>query len=158
MSSKQWTKRAIQVIAVLGCLALAGCASLMPNFERPEVKLTSFTPLPSDGLEQRFKVGLRVLNPNSVALPVQGLSYHLSLNGQKVVSGVSGDVPEIPAYGDVALTLEASVSLLSGARFILDLLQRDDGMIDYELQTKLDVGLLSPAIRVVEYGQLSLDR
>lgn len=117
----------------------------------------SVSPVPSNSLlEQRFKVGLRVLNPNSVALPVKGLSYSLKLNGYKVVSGATGDIPELPAYGDVRLDLEAGVNLLGGARFLSGILQNGNQQLDYQLETRLDVGLLLPAITLLEEGQISL--
>ena len=150
----KWFK-SIPLLAFV-CLA-CGCASLTPGFQNPEVNLVSFAPAPSNGLlEQRFKVGLRVLNPNGVALPVKGLSYSLKLNGHKVVSGVTSDIPELPAYGETTLALEAGVNLLGGARFISGLLQGGGEALDYELETRLDVGLLLPAIVLTERGKISL--
>ena len=145
-------------IAILMVLLLAGgCASLTPGFQHPEVNLVSFTPVPSSGLlEQRFKVGLRVLNPNGVSLPLKGLSYSLKLNGHKVVSGVAADVPELPAYGETRLDLEAGISLLGGARFITGLLQGGGEQLDYRLETRLNVGAFLPAITLREEGQISL--
>ena len=104
-----------------------------------------------------FRIGLRILNPNANALTIRGLSYHLDLNGHKVVSGVSGDIPDVPAYGDIVVNFEAGTSLVGGARFVYDLIQSSDGIIDYKLEAKLDVGTFSPAIKLIENGQVSLD-
>ena len=142
---------------LLAVVTMAGCASLTPGFQNPEVNLVSVAPVASNSLlEQRFKVGLRVLNPNSVALPLKGLSYSLKLNGYKVVSGATGDIPELPAYGDVRLDLEAGVNLLGGARFLSGILQSGNQQLDYQLETRLDVGLLLPAITLVEEGRIAL--
>ncbi|MGS2724344.1 LEA type 2 family protein [Porticoccus sp. GXU_MW_L64] len=148
-----------QAVVLLAVMLLTGCASLTPGFQNPEVNLVAVAPVSSSSLlEQRFKVGLRVLNPNSVPLPVKGLSYSLKLNGYKVVSGATGDIPELPAYGDVRLDLEAGVNLLGGARFLSGILNNPHQQLDYQLETRLDVGLLLPAITLVEEGQISLQQ
>ena len=43
------------------CLGLLqGCASLQPSFDKPTVKLVSLALLPSNGLGQRFGIGLQI--------------------------------------------------------------------------------------------------
>ncbi len=139
----------------LGFLVLSGCASLSPDYQQPQIELISFAPVKSQGFEQRFLIGLRIVNPNARGLRVRGLVYQLRLNGRRVVSGVSGNIPEVPAYGDVAIELEAGASLIGGARFIYDLVQEGKESIDYELEARLDLGTFVPSVKVVETGQVS---
>ena len=142
---------------LLALFVLAGCASLQRHYEPPEVQLIRIVPLAGAGLEQRFLIGLRVLNPNRDAINVAGMSYHVSLRGQKVLSGVSSQLPRIPGYGTADVELEASTSLLAGARVLLDLMNRPAEPIDYELEARLDVGRWVPPVRLRDSGSISLE-
>lgn len=145
----------MKVVLSLLFLALAGCATLSPNFTEPEARLVSFAPVPGQGLEQRFKLGIRITNPNTQPLHLKGMSYALELNGHKVVSGVNGNAREVPAYGEEVINLEVGASLFGGARFILDMVQSNDGKVAYTLQTKLSVNQFLPPITLEEKGELA---
>jgi LEA14-like dessication related protein len=142
------------LVAIWVLFLLVGCASLLGDFEKPQVQLVSFKPMSAEGIEQRFAIRLRILNPNNNHLNIQGMAYHLSLNGYKVVSGVSNDIPDIAAYDEGMVTLYASTNLISGGRFIFDMLQGNSDEIAYELETKIDVGTFMPTIKIVESGVL----
>jgi len=133
---------------------LVGCASLSSDFEKPQVQLVSFKPLAAEGFEQRFEIRLRILNPNNSDLNIQGMSYHFSLNDHKLVSGVSNEIPNIPAYGEGVVLLNGSTNLISGGRFIFDLLQGNKDTLTYDLEAKIDVGAFIPSIKIVENGVL----
>ncbi len=137
-------------------LLLAGCAGMQRDFQEPEVHLTRITPIAGTGLEQRFLVGLRVINPNRDALNVTGLSYSVSLQGQKVVSGVSSNLPRVPGYGEAEVELEASTNLLAGVRLLADLMSRPADAIDYELEARLDVGRFALPLRIRDSGAIRL--
>lgn len=145
------------LLLLSGCsLLLSGCSALQRNYEEPEVHLTRIAPLAGTGLEQRFLIGLRILNPNRDAINVAGMSYNVSLRGQKVVSGVSSQLPRIPGYGEAEVELEASTNLLAGARVLLDLMNRPAEPIDYELEARLDVGRFALPVRIRDSGSISL--
>lgn len=137
-------------------LLLVGCAGLQRDYEEPEVHLTRIVPVAGTGLEQRFLVGLRILNPNRDAINVSGLSYSVSLQGQKVVSGVSSNIPRIPGYGEAEVELEASTNLLAGVRVLADLMSRPAEAIDYELEARLDVGRFALPVRIRDSGSIQL--
>ena len=98
----------------LCCIALlfflTACASLQSGFATPSVKLVSLTALPANGLEQRFAIGLRVANPNGTALNLVGMTYSIELEGFKLISGVSNNIPTIAAYDETLVEVEASVN------------------------------------------------
>ena len=79
------------ILSLLLVLMLTACAHWADRQE-PEVHLTKVEPLPSAGLEQRFLIGLRIVNPNNAPLAVSGLSYSLSLQDSKVITGVSSKI------------------------------------------------------------------
>jgi LEA14-like dessication related protein len=143
------------------CLAMAllfiGCGSIKSNFITPEVSLVNLQLLPSEGFEQRFKVIMRITNPNASALKLAGMSYGLTLNGYKVVSGVANSIPEIPAYGENRVELEVAVNALTGLQFLSQLLGRPESDLLYGLHAELDTGLpLRPRLIVENSGQISL--
>jgi len=151
-------KIALYLPLVTLLLALAGCATLNPAYQKPEVHLVRFQPLPSQGLEQRFAIGLKVLNPNRMDLKINGISYNLKLQGHKVVSGLSGKVPVIPAYGETQLDLEASTDLFGSLRAVLDLLNAPGKPVSYELETRIDTGWWGLPVTVVESGSIDLGK
>jgi len=128
------------------------CATLSPVFETPTVKVTSFTPLPSQNLTPSFEIGIRVVNPNTVKLNLRGMSYKLFLNDYEVLDGVANALPVVPAYGEAEIKLTATVGLVEGMRFVSDMLQSSHTEVTYRLQANLDVGALIPIIRIEKAG------
>ena len=137
---------------------LFGCAVLQSKYEPPSVNVTSFRLLSSNDLIPRFEIGLRITNPNSAALRLQGLSYHIEIEGHKIVSGVSKDLPHIEGYSEGNVTLTASANLLSGIRLITDLINQKRNTFTYGFEAKLDTGEWKLPIHIKEYGEFSLNQ
>ncbi|MBC8318983.1 MAG: LEA type 2 family protein [Desulfobulbaceae bacterium] len=153
MTTKIWT-----TLFILSTFLISGCAGLQLNYEEPSVSVTSFKVLPSDSIAPRFEIGLRVINPNRTGLSLRGLSYSVAIEGHKIVSGVSNELPDIAGYGEGEVTLVATANLLSGIRLITDLLQERRDTFTYGFDAKLDTGSWRPAIHVQEYGEFSFSR
>jgi LEA14-like dessication related protein len=139
-------------LAVLG----QGCAQLNPHFENPQVTLESLEFLEQRGLSQRFRIGLRLINPNSRALAINGMSYTLSLNGFRLISGVSNRIPELAAYSETQLFLEAGTDLLEALRLLRSLTTQSQDPLHYELNAKLDLKGLAPTLNVRRIGTVNL--
>jgi LEA14-like dessication related protein len=135
-------------------LALAGCATApVSDFDTPQVELVGLQPLPPQKMEARFAVSLRVLNPNSVALDIEGVFYEIYLRDQKVLSGVSSQSAEIPAYGEGILELEASASMVRSLSLVRDLMEDPpDQGLPYTLKTKISLGNMPRAVRIEHKG------
>lgn len=145
-----------RIIAILVTVLLSGCAALNPNFETPQVSVNSFKILPGNSINPTFEIGLRVVNPNSIALNLKGLSYTASIEGNKILSGVSNQLPIVPAYGEEAVKLNAQADLFGGFRLLADLLKPRETPIRYTLKVKLDVGTFALPIYVTREGDLSI--
>ena len=144
-------------IASLALLLLAGCATLSPYPERPTVSVTSFALAPeSTGMAPRFRVGLSVVNPNRRELPLVGMSYAVELEGTRILSGATANLPVVPAYGSADFSVDLSPDLLGSARLLTDLMARQRDRLDYSFNARLDVGGWMPDIRVEQAGQISL--
>ena len=145
-----------QSIIVLLVFVAVGCAPLLPNFETPTVTLSSFRVLPGNSIVPTFEIGLHVINPNRMALKLQGLSYNVELEGFRVLSGVSNQLPVIEAYGEGDVLLQAKPDLFSTISLFTNLLNQPRDTFTFSLEALLDVGGLMPKIRVQKEGMLSL--
>ncbi|HYQ72592.1 MAG TPA: LEA type 2 family protein [Gammaproteobacteria bacterium] len=125
---------------LLCALFLAGCASLQPYAEMPRVSLVSIKPQDMQMLEQRFMLELRIQNPNSVAIPVEGLSYALEINQREFAYGVSQQEVSIPPYGEALLQVEVVSNLLNVMRQLQQLAGTAGGHgLEYRLRGKIGV-------------------
>lgn len=134
------------------CALVAGCSTMRPGFVAPSVNITSFKPLPSEGIVPRFEISLRVVNPNSTQLSLRGMSYKVALNNFDVMDGAANMLPVVPAYGEAEFKVIATVGLFEGIRFVNDMLQHSHGQVAYSLKAKLDVGAMLPAIDIEKTG------
>lgn len=143
------------ILCCLWACLCAGCTTLRPDFEKPSVSVTSFKPLTDQGLTPRFEIGMRVVNPNATKLNLRGMSYKIFLNDYEVVEGAANELPAVQAYGEAEFNVIATVGLMEGIRFVNGLLQNKSGQIAYRFQTKLDIGAMTPAIRIEKTGRFS---
>lgn len=142
--------------AILLLALLSGCATLIPpDYDDPEVEVVGLRPLPSSGLEARFELSLRVVNPNPVGLDLQGIYYELYVEGSKLLSGANSNSAIIPAYGETTLAIEASASMLGSFTLIQKLLNEPpENGIGYVLKAKLSVANWPMAIRIQREGRI----
>lgn len=149
----------LRYVKVIVCLTLFvlmfGCTGLEPGFETPTVGVSSFRILPSTGVPQ-FEIGLHIVNPNRSALKLAGIVYSVTLEGHKVLTGVTSDLPVIAAYGEGDVVLLATADLLNSLGLFASLMQTKQDAFAYELEAKLDIGSFRPRIHVMEKGEISL--
>ena len=150
--------RIFQPMSVLLLLfLLAGCASLMPSYEKPQINITSFTLAPASASPApRFNIGIQVINPNRAALPLKGMIYSVEVEGARLLSGATSDLPRVPGYGTADFMIEASPDLLGSARLLGDLLSRQRDSLGYIFKARLDVGGMMPFINIEESGRFGL--
>ena len=145
-----------RIAALAFAVLLSACATMSPDYEEPTVTLSSFKAIPSEGMVPSFEIGLRIINPNSQALNLDGIVYTVSLQGYELVKGVGKDFPVIEGYSEGNVKLTAAANLLAGIRFVGDMMQSKGGPVEYEFKAKLDLGWLYPSIKVRETGEINL--
>ncbi len=132
---------------------LSACATTMPSdFEEPAVSVVSFKPINSGGITPQFEIVLHVTNPNREPLAIEGMSYTIHIEDNKVMSGVSNDLPTIEPYGEAEVKLNATANLMGGFKLLTGLMNTKNGEIAYQFKAKLDVGTFMPRINVVKEG------
>lgn len=144
------------VIWMLLVTVIGGCASMPSDFEEPVLTVSSIAFRNSNSITPRFDIQLHVTNPNRDPLKLQGMSYSLNLAGNKVVTGVANELPEVPAYGEADMQISAEVSLFGSIRLLNDLMTRQTYQIEYAFEAKLDVGRMRPRIRINHSGAIAL--
>ena len=155
---KQTTKINSFVFSLVLYFFITGCATLQPGYETPVVSVTSFEAIPAQGMMPQFQIGLHIVNPNRTALNLKGVSYTISLEGHKIMTGVSNQLPQIDPYGEGDVLLTASVDLFNSIGFFADLVRsQKKETLSYSLNAKLDAGTLHPLIRVKKEGELTLN-
>ena len=143
-------------ILVSAILSITGCATLQSDFDPPVVNVTSIRALPSEDLSPKFEIGLKVINPNRDPIDLHGIAYNLILEGHKILTGVSKDLPTIDGYSEGEVTLNATANLLNSIGLFADLVKSEREAINYTLEAKLDFGGFHPTIRVEEQGKIDL--
>lgn len=129
-------------LVALSLLSLAaGCASIA-SLEAPEVQVTNLRLLePAPGsLEQRFAVGLRLINPNNRAISVDGLDFELELNDRRLARGVTSDAFELPRLGQADTVVVVTTSVFDVLRQAVDLAGRQQAPMDYRVHGRLHIG------------------
>ena len=144
-------------LVVLVSLSLAGCASLVHR-EPVRINVVGLEPIPGEGMEMRFKVKLRVQNPNETAIDFDGLALDLDLNGRPFATGVSDGAGSVPRFGETLIEIPVSVSAIAVVRQALGVIEgTDDGKaeVPYALRGRLAGGLLG-GMRFSDSGTLKL--
>jgi LEA14-like dessication related protein len=138
------------LVALLGsALAVAGCAGLGQRIESPEVFVVDLEPQQGGKLEQRFRIDLRIQNPNDFELAIDGLDFELDLNGVRLTRGMGNEAVTIPRLGDVIVGVSATTTVFDLFRQVVNA-PGQEGM-DYELRGRLF--LASPKRGPVDFSR-----
>ncbi|WP_336355718.1 LEA type 2 family protein [Pseudomonas granadensis] len=145
------------LILSLLLLSLSACA-LFPNRDPVNINVVGLEPLPSQDLEVRFAIKLRVQNPNETAIDYNGIALDLDVNGHSLASGVSDQSGSIPRFSETIVSVPVSISAFSVLRQTLGLSQTQTlDNLPYVLRGKLAGGLFG-TMRFVDSGTLSVPR
>ncbi|MBK5517863.1 LEA type 2 family protein [Pseudomonas sp. TH10] len=148
-------RRVHAVILSLLLLSLSACA-LFPNRDPVNINVVGLEPLPSQDLEVRFAIKLRVQNPNETAIDYNGIALDLEVNGHSLASGVSDQSGSIPRFSETIVSVPVSISAFSVLRQTLGLSQTQTlDNLPYVLRGKLAGGVFG-TMRFVDSGKLSL--
>ncbi|MGC5698658.1 LEA type 2 family protein [Pseudomonas sp. NFXW11] len=143
-------------IALTLVLLNLGACALLPDRDPVAINLVGIEPLPSEDMEMRFAVKLRLQNPNEKSIDYNGVALDLEVNGHPLASGVSDQRGHIGRYSEQLLVIPVSVSAFSVLRQTLGLSQTQSlDKLPYVLRGKLAGGVFGTQ-RFVERGQISL--
>ena len=125
-------------VAMLGLTALGGCAGLRLGMQKPEVTVANIRLLDGNLLEQRFLLTLRVMNPNTSEIAIEGLTFKVDLNGQPFAKGVGNQPVVVPRLGEAMVDVTATTGLGGLLRQFKAFKGREK--VDYRISGRLVTG------------------
>lgn len=138
-------------------LGLNACVLFAPQ-DPLNIDVVGIEPLPSQEMEVRFAVKLRVKNPNTQPIDYDGVALQLRVNGLGLASGVSDVHGTLPRFGETLLVVPVSISAFAalGQAYLLAERQgQGQAGLPYVLHGKLSDGLFGGA-SFTDSGVLSL--
>lgn len=133
----------LAVILAAFALLLTACASL-PNRDPLNIDVAGIEPLPSEGLELRLAIRVRIQNPNAAEIEYSGAALDLELNGRRLASGVSGELGTVARYGETVLTIPVTISAFNVARQLIGFIDNPNPeRVTFRINGKLDGGLFA---------------
>lgn len=153
-------KAALRLLVVACMLCwLSACTNYHTRFEKPEVKITQVQHIASSGLlQQRFRVGLQLTNPNDYPLDLQSIHFNVSVADRKLISGVAGNLPKIPAYGSADFNVEGSANILELGSLLQQLLKNPQDRLEYQVDGTVHLRSGFPrSFPLRRQGELSAD-
>ncbi len=140
-------------------ISLSAC-SLFGTKDDVYVDLVGLEPLPSQEMEARFAVKLRVQNPNERPIRYNGIALELRVNNRPLATGVSDEHGEVPRYGETVISVPVTISAFSILRQAWGVAAGAPSSsiaVPYELNGKLGGGVWGAA-RFTDSGELSLPK
>ncbi len=138
----------------------AGCAAFAPKLETPDLALLGVQMMSTDMFAQKFRVRVKVSNPNDLELPVRGLDYQIFLMGDSFAEGVSTDRFVVPARGEAEFDMIVTTNFVSS---LGRLISRVGGgkleNLDYEIagEVLLEKGMIRK-IPFNDHGKVDIAR
>jgi LEA14-like dessication related protein len=151
VSEKTPRASAKMMLTLAGTLWVAACSLLTPHFNRPNVSVVNIEMRGGNLLQQNFAVKFKIQNPNTRALPIEGLHVELNVGGQQIASGVSDHAFVVPAFGESEfdMTIKANVAL--ALLKLADHLDQQSDTVAYDLTGSASIRF--PILRDLPFHQ-----
>lgn len=146
----------VKYCSAMMLLLLTSCAPFMAGYETPVVNVSSFRALPGESMVPTFEIGLHISNPNRFPLKLQGMTYSVAIEGERVLNGIANQLPVIEAYGEGEVLLTARPDLFTTISLFSNLLRQPRDNFNFNLEAVLDAGGMIPKIRINREGMVSL--
>ena len=136
-------------------LALTGCASLSDR-DMPKVDVAGIEAMPSQGMELRLAVKLRILNPSDYTIEYNGLFVEMDVQGMSFAKGVSDQSGTVPRYGETVISVPMTISALAMVRQFIGLAGKERAVpLTYEVRGKV-AGPVFNSQRFTSQGEFKL--
>ena len=118
-------------------LMFSGCAGMQAR-DPLQVTVADVESLPSEGLELRMMVKLRIQNPNDAPLEYRGVYVQMDVLDKTFATGVSDEPGRLGPFGESLVEVPVTVSFLRLAGHALSMLDgRPVERVNYKLRGKL---------------------
>ena len=96
---------------MLTLVAAAGCASMLPKLQPPELAVTAVTIGGGNLQQQPVRLTVHATNPNDRAIAIRDIECNLELAGSAFAQGTSAAAFTLPALGETDFTLNVTANL-----------------------------------------------
>ncbi len=148
-------KRRKIVICFLFITSLLSACGGYYGQDDPEIVVQGVRAVPSAGFIPNFVIDLNIVNPNRSPIHLNGVFYTLHLEGHRLFTGATNDLPDIEGFSEGSFSVNANPDLLSGLGLVADLFSRPRNGFEYAIDAKLDVGGFRRNFNVYETGLIS---
>ena len=101
----------IIILHLLVVAVFTGCAGIGRISETPYITLSNISLLNLGVFEQRYRIMMRIQNPNDVAITINGMSYKIVINEKDFARGVSNKSFVVPEFGEEVIEIDATSDL-----------------------------------------------
>ncbi|MBF0272365.1 MAG: LEA type 2 family protein [Magnetococcales bacterium] len=124
-----------------GCGLLPEWSDPRPQLEKPRLSLVDIqlAKKNSTKMAPRFRVRLKVENPNDIDFPIGGIECRVELQGMAFATGQSSEFFTIPAKGDAEFDVEVATELMKAIKQISALLRKGEASLEYRIVGKIHV-------------------
>jgi LEA14-like dessication related protein len=129
--------RVIRWMLVLAIALGTGACAAWGLREPLSVTVADLQPLEVGLLEQRYAIKVRVLNPNDVDIPFEGVAFDIDLNDKPFAKGVSNRAGIVPRFGETLIDLTLVSGLQNILRQINELAKGDRTGVSYRIRGRL---------------------
>lgn len=137
------------LLVLAACVLLWRCAHVPPNVEPLRVTLAGVTLADFNLLEQRYRITLRLQNPNEFRIAIDGVEYRIELNEREFARGVSAARVNVPGFGTALAEVEAVSTLADWLRQAQADTTRQEESLAYRVRGTLR--LRDPAVVTVPF-------
>jgi|TARA_B110000196_G_scaffold161527_1_gene138808 LEA14-like dessication related protein len=122
---------------LLSSVFLVSCALVSNVYQKPDIELTHLQSIDRKGLDQVIIVYFKIENPTNEDLHISRFSYRLALENIEQISGVIHGLKPIPAFGKTQVQFKVTMNIFSAFRVLESAIKNKDGVIRYDLVTKV---------------------
>lgn len=125
----------------------------------PEISVTGLKLRQMGLMEQRGQLGIRLHNPNRIALGVRAFRYRVELSGQRFAKGQTAEPFRIPARDATVFDVDVRLSMLKLAGSLMSALLAPRPELEYRISGEIELALpWLPPIPFSYTGQVDLER
>ena len=129
---------ALRALLLATMFALASCSTFGSKLEAPTLSVLGVQVLSGDMFSQRFRIRVKVQNPNDLEVPVRGLDYTLFLMGDQFGTGASEHDFVLPALGEAEFDMLLTTDFVSSlGRLVSRMGGNKLENVEYEITGKL---------------------
>jgi LEA14-like dessication related protein len=132
--NKRPTRRFFWPALCAALLSLSACGALFRRPEPPRLTLADLKLVETTFFEQKYRLALRVQNPNSFRLAIEGIDYQILIDDRLFGGGVSNKPLTIEGYGSEVWEVEAFSDLRLLLRQFLQLEKGVPESLKYRLK------------------------